>query len=199
MPALTREALRGSGPVRARTALTLAALAVPAAAGLILVPDVLVVLFGARYAAAATTLRVLALGVPVLFINALLLHALIAAGHAGHVARLTAIRTALAAVAAAALVPRWGTIGAAAGFVFSELVLLVSAARTDAAAGFPIPIVAPLGWGLLLSAPMAVVLALVSVTPLAKVALGGAVYALTLAIALKRRPEILAHGADDSG
>ena len=45
MPALTREALRGSGPVRERTAMTLAALAAPAAAGLILVPDVLAVLF----------------------------------------------------------------------------------------------------------------------------------------------------------
>jgi O-antigen/teichoic acid export membrane protein len=199
MPALTREALRGSGPVRERTAMTLAALAAPAAAGLILVPDVLVVLFGARYGGATLTLRVLALGLPVVFMNALLLHALIAAGRAAHVARLTAVRTAVAAVAAAVLVARAGAVGAAAGFVAAELTLLALAARACIDAGFRVPIVGPLGWGVALSTPMAIVLGLVHVPPLAKVAIGVAVYALTLAVALRVRPRLWTFSTADSG
>jgi O-antigen/teichoic acid export membrane protein len=192
MPALTREALKGEGLVRRRTATTLAALAAPGAMGLALVPEVLQVGFGSAYAAAAPTLRVFALGVPVVFMNALLLHSLIAVGRPGRVARLTAIRTAVAALAAVVLVPRAGAVGAALGFVLAETLLLVMAARSCAAERFPVPLLRPLGLGLALSAPMAVALIAVHAPALVEVALGAAIYGLTSGIALKLRPDWIA-------
>jgi O-antigen/teichoic acid export membrane protein len=185
MPALTREALRREGPVRARTSLTLALLAAPAAVGLALVPGVVGMLFGGKYADAAPTLRVLSLVVPVVFMNALLLHALIAVGHAARVARLTAVRTVIAAAAAVVLIPRAGATGAALGFFAAETALLVLARAACAQAGFPVSVIRPLGLGLLASLPMAVVLALLRLPEPAAVAAGVAVYAVTLGIALR--------------
>jgi O-antigen/teichoic acid export membrane protein len=187
MPALTREALKRDGPVRERTALTLALLAVPAAVGLALVPQVVEV-FGGQYRGAGPILRVLALSVPALFMNALLQHALIAAGRGARVARLTAVRVALAAILAVVLIPRAGVMGAAAGFVASELALLVLARRSCADAGFAVSVLRPLVRGVLLSMPMAAVLVFVSLVPLVQVAVGVLVYAATIAVAWWFRP-----------
>src|SRR5204862_4780987 len=118
-----------------------------ASAGLWLVPEVVGVIFGGDYHAAGSTLRVLALSVPVVFMNALLLHALIAVGRSGRVARLTALRTALAALLAAVLIPRAGAAGAALGFGLSELALTLLAWRSCRAAGFEVPVVRPLARG----------------------------------------------------
>jgi O-antigen/teichoic acid export membrane protein len=194
MPALTREALRGEGPVRARTSLTLALLAAPAAIGLGLVPGVVGVLFGGKYDGAAAILRVLAPLVPVVFMNALLLHALIAVGRPDRVARLTAVRTAVAAVAAVILIPRAGALGAAAGFFTAELSLLLLARYACASAGFPVSVVRPLARGAALSVPMAVALLVASLPPMVEVALGVAIYAATLAIAFKIRPALVISG-----
>jgi O-antigen/teichoic acid export membrane protein len=184
MPHLTREALSGAGPVRERTALTGALLAVPAAAGLALVgPSLLVLLLGEAYAPAAAPLRILALALPALFMNAILLHALIAAGRPAWLPRLTGVRLALAAALALWLVPRFGASGAAAGFVGAEAALLLAAARASGRARFPVPVARPLLLGALASVPMAIVVAAAAWGPLASVAIGVLVYAATLSIA----------------
>jgi O-antigen/teichoic acid export membrane protein len=184
MPALTREALRGGGPVRERTALTTALLAVPAAAGLALAgPGLVVFLLGDAFGPAAAPLRILALALPALFMNAILLHALIAAGRATWLPRLTAVRLVIAFALALVLIPRLGATGAAAGLVAAEAALLVLASRACAEAGFPVSVARPLALACLASLPMAAAVAAVASGPLAAVAVGVTVYAATLALA----------------
>ena len=122
MPGLTREAVRGHGPVRSRTAWTLAFLAAPAAVGLGLVaPAVARLLLGAgydagAYAGTAAPLRLLSLALPALFMNGLLLSALVAAGRAAWLPRLTAARVLAALAMAVPLVSAAGGLGAALGY-----------------------------------------------------------------------------------
>jgi O-antigen/teichoic acid export membrane protein len=198
MPALTREAMQRDragdpathGAARSRTAATVALLAVPAAAGLFLLAPGVVQLLGADYAGAAPALRLLALAVVALFMNCVLLHALIASGHASWLPWLTAVRVGFAALAAAALVPRFGVAGAAAGFLGAELLLLVLSSRACRRSGFAVPLFSPLGVGLLATVPMAATVAALGAGTLASVAAGAAVYAATLAGAwvLMRQP-----------
>ena len=188
MPELTREALRGSGPVRARTAATAALLAVPAAVGLCAVGGGLVtLLLGEAFRPATRPLRLLTLAIPALFMNGVLLHALIAAGRGAWLPRLTGLRVGAAALLALGLIPPFGVTGAAAGFVVSELVLLALAARACRAAGFAVPVLRPLLLAAAVSAPMAFVLWLVPGPALFRVAVGLAAYALTLAVLWKAR------------
>lgn len=200
MPALTREALGGRGDgVRRRTAATVVFLAAPAAAGTALVaPGLLRVVFGPDYGEAAASLRILAVAVVPLFLNGMLVSALIASGRGPWLPRLTAVRVAVAAALAFGLVPRFGALGAAAGFLASELLLLLLAARACASAGFPIPVVAPAGRALLMCAPMAVVVALLpSPFPVA-VGLGVVTYGLTLALAFRAAPALFRDLTADS-
>jgi O-antigen/teichoic acid export membrane protein len=155
MPALTREALRGDGAVRRRTAATLGALASPAAVGLALVAPALARVAGADFADAAFPLRLMAAALPALFLNALVAGALIAAGRAAWLPRLTAGRVLLAFALAFALVPRFGVRGAAAGLVLSEWALLGAGWLACRRAAFPVPAGGPIAWGLVLSVPMA--------------------------------------------
>jgi O-antigen/teichoic acid export membrane protein len=161
MPGLTREAGRGRGAVRARSAWTLALLAAPAALGLGLVaPAVARLLLGggydaAAYAGTALPLRLLALALPALFLNGLLLAALVAAGRAGCLPRLTATRVLVAFALALVLVRRAGGTGAAAGIAIAEWLLLLLAARACRAASFAVPLAQPLLWGLAAAIPMA--------------------------------------------
>jgi O-antigen/teichoic acid export membrane protein len=202
MPALTREGLRGLGPVRARTAGTVALLAVPAAIGLaLLAPGVLVLLFGADYAVGAPALRWLCLGLVPVFMNAVLLHSLIAAGRADLPPRLSGIRVAVAAALALALIPSFGAAGAALGFAASELVLLGLGVRACHAIRFPVPVVKPVLLALGASLPMAAAVGLAGRGPLASLALGLATYALTLAAAWRLTPrfrQALAHDVHGS-
>src|SRR5262249_33040108 len=105
------------------------------------------------YAASAPYLRVLGLALVPMFMNAVLLHALIAAGRPQPVPALTALRVAAATVLALALIPRAGALGAACGFLASELVLLSAASRACAKAGFAVPVASPLAWGAALALP----------------------------------------------
>src|SRR5204862_7191717 len=78
LPALTREALAGGPPAaRDRTARTVALLAVPGAAVLSLLAPRVVAAWSPLYAAAGPCLCVLALALVPMFLNAVLLHALI--------------------------------------------------------------------------------------------------------------------------
>ena len=148
MPSLTREAMAGRGPVRQRTAGLLAALAAPAAVGLALVaPALVATVFGADYLPAAPWLRVLAAGVPALFLNALATAALVAAGRAAVLPRITAVRVGVAFAVALVAVPRFGVPGAAAGLVAAEWLLLALGVRACAAASFEVHVVRPLGLG----------------------------------------------------
>jgi O-antigen/teichoic acid export membrane protein len=189
MPALTREAALGGGRARRRTAASAAFLGVPAALGLVLVaPGLVPRVFGPEFAGSAAPLQVLALALAPMFMNGVLLHSLIAAGHARVLPRLTALRVALAMACAAFLVPAFGAGGGAAGFVASELLLLVLAARACASRGMRVPVL-----GLLLSAagvsvPMAAALLLAQRRPVEAAILGLATYAATLAIALRLSP-----------
>jgi O-antigen/teichoic acid export membrane protein len=189
MPALTREALRGEGPVRRRTGFTAALIAAPAALGLLLVaPEVIVVLGGPAFAGGASALRVMALSLLPLFLNAVLLHSLIAVGRASTLPRLTLVRVTSATLLALALVPRFGAVGGAVGFLVSELILLALAARACAGARFPVPLLQPSLVGLAAAAPMAALVALSGAGLVLSIALGLAAYAVTLAVAWRFTP-----------
>ena len=167
MPGLTREAVRGHGPVRERTAWTLAFLAAPAAVGLGLVaPAVSRLLLGAgydaeAYAGTAGPLRLASLAVPALFMNGLLLSALVAKGRAAWLPRLSTARVVAALLLAVPLVSAAGGVGAALGIVMAEWLLLLLAARACRAALFEVELGRPLAWALAATLPMALV-----VTPL---------------------------------
>lgn len=198
MPALTREGLRGDGPVRARTAGSVSLVAVPAAAGLLLVaPELATSVFGAEFAPAAAPLRVLAMAVVVLFMNSVLLHALLAVGRAGWLPVLTGVRVAAALAAALVLVPRFGAIGAAAGFLAAELLMLVLAARACAVARFPVPLARPLLRACGASLPMVAAVALLGGGLAVSVGLGALVYGATLAAAWRVAPRLLQEGRLD--
>jgi O-antigen/teichoic acid export membrane protein len=160
-----------------------ALLAVPAAAGLaLLAPGALAVL-GADYVAAAPALRILAFAVVALFTNVVLLHALIAAGRAAWLPRLTAARVALSCAAALAFIPRWGVVGAAGGVLAAEALLLVLSSRACRTAGFAVPLAAPLGVALAATVPMAVAVTTLDAGTIPSAAAGALVYAATLALA----------------
>ena len=193
MPALTREALRGEGPVRRRTGFTAALLAAPALLGLLLVgPEVIVLLGGPAFAGGGPALRVMALSLLPLFLNAVLLHSLIAVGRAGVLPRLTLVRVTTATLLALVLVPRFGAVGGALGFLISETVLLALAARACASARFPVPILRPILVGVAAATPMAALVATAGAGLLVSVALGLLAYSLTLVVAWRFTPEIAA-------
>jgi O-antigen/teichoic acid export membrane protein len=192
MPALTREAVRGEGPVRRRTGFTAALLAAPALIGLLLVaPEVIVLLGGPAFARGGAALRVMALSLLPLFLNAVLLHSLIAVGRPGLLPRLTLVRVTTATLLALVLVPRFGAMGGATGFLISEIVLLALAARACAAARFPVPVLKPILVGVLAATPMAALVAFAGAGLLVKIALGLLAYSLTLALAWRFAPEIV--------
>jgi O-antigen/teichoic acid export membrane protein len=194
MPALTREALRGEGSVRRRTAATLALVAAPAAVGLALVARPLAgVLLGAGYGksdygAVAACLRIMALALPALFLNALVFGALIAAGRASWLPRLTAARVALAFALAFVLVPAFGERGASAGLVCAEWALLAAGTAACRRALFAIPVAAPLAWALAACVPMALAVNGVRESLPLAVPIGALSWAATLAAVARLRP-----------
>jgi O-antigen/teichoic acid export membrane protein len=196
MPALTREAVGGGDAVRRRTALFAAALAVPSAVGLLLTaPGLMALLWGAEFAAGGPAAAVFAIALVPLFMGHVRLHALIAAGHARELPRLTAARLVVAATLAAGLGPALGAAGAALGFLISELLLLALAGRRTQAAGFPVTIARPVATAAAATVPMAL-----CVAPLAggdvrvAVAVGVVAFALTVALG-GRRLRALGEGA----
>jgi O-antigen/teichoic acid export membrane protein len=191
MPSLTREALHALRSVRERVAGMMALLAVPGAAGLLLSAAGVVSLLGTSYEPAAGPLQVLALALVPLFMNTVLLHALIAAGHAATLPRLTGARVGMAALLALVLVPSFGAMGAAAGFLLSEALLMVLAARACAAVNFPVPVSGPLARAAALTLPMAAVVAVAGRGLALSVGLGVATYAATLAAIWRLRPELV--------
>jgi O-antigen/teichoic acid export membrane protein len=82
-------------------------------------------LFGPAYRHAAPILQVLALGVPLMFVNYLLTHLLIARGRQALVAWFGAAVLACHLAASWYLIPRWGPVGVAASMVLAESVLLL--------------------------------------------------------------------------
>jgi O-antigen/teichoic acid export membrane protein len=182
MPALTREAQAGEGLVRRRTAATLALFAAPAAVGLFIVAPALVpVILEDDFAPAALWLRILAVALVPMFINGLLSWALIAADRASQLPRLVAARIAVAFLLALILVPRFGATGAAAGFVVSEVLLMILAIRACAAARFAVPVIPPVALSLVATVPMAFAVWGVRENLLLALAVGGVTYAATLA------------------
>jgi O-antigen/teichoic acid export membrane protein len=134
-------------------------------------------------------LRVLAFAMMALFMNTVQLHALIAVGRAHWLPRLTALRVAAALVLALLLVPRFGAVGAAAGFLAAELLLTVLAARACAAARFEVPVTTPLAVSLGICLPMAVAVRGFDGGPIVSAALGAAIYGATLLAAWRVAPE----------
>ena len=123
-----------------------------------------------------------------LFMNTVLLHALIAIGRAETLPKLTALRVLAAAVLAFVLVPRFGVTGAALGFLLSELLLGVLAWRACASSRFPVPLAAPLALAATVSLPMAAAVAWFGGGAVAAALLGAAVYGATLAFAWRMAP-----------
>ena len=126
-----------------------------------------------------------------LFMNTVLLHALVAAGRASQLPALTAFRVAAAAVLALVLIPPLGATGAAAGFLLSELVLLVLAARACGAAGFDVPVLRSLLAALGVTLPMAAVVSIAGAGPIASIVVGVVTYALTLVLARRLFPRLI--------
>jgi O-antigen/teichoic acid export membrane protein len=189
MPSLTREAIAERGPVRQRTAGLLATLAAPAAVGLALVaPALVATVFGGGYRPAAPLLRVLAAGVPALFLNALATASLVAAGRAPVLPRITAARVAVAFAVAVVVVPRFGVLGAAAGLVAAEWLLLALGLRACDAASFEVRALRPVVWALVACVPMALAVNGVRESLPLAVAVGVLSWAATLAAVAKLRP-----------
>lgn len=192
MPALTREALGAANDaVRRRTVSLVAFAAAPAALGLVLVAPALTAwLYGHSYGPTEAPLAVLGLGVVPLFLNALFTHALIAAERASWLPRLTVVRVLLAALLAALLVPVAGASGAAAGFVLSELVLLLLGARAASRAGFAVAVARPSLLALLATVPMVLAVLPLRGQLLPAVAAGAVVFVSTLAVAAAVLPRL---------
>jgi O-antigen/teichoic acid export membrane protein len=189
MPALTREAVRGGDGVRWRTAGSMALVAAPTAVGLALVAGgVVELLYGAAYADAALPLRLLALALVPLFMNALLSWALLAKGRAAWLPRLTALRVLAAVGLALVLVPRLGAVGAALGLVAAEWLLLALGRLACRGAAFAVPVARPLGWALLACVPMALAVSGVRESLVLAVAIGALSWAATLAAVLRLWP-----------
>jgi len=183
LPGLTREAASGGRAVRERTFATLALLAVPAALGLaLLAPGVLLLLLGAPFVGAAPALRALAVAVVPVFLNVGLSQALLAAGRPGVLPRLTALRLLAGLLAAAALVPVLGPLGAALAFLVGESVQLLAGLLAAARAGVEVRLLRPVGRAALASLPMAAALALAPLGTVGLIVTGAGVYAATLAI-----------------
>lgn len=205
MPALTREAVRGEGPVRRRTAASLALLAAPAAVGIaVLARPLARLLLGpgyapVDYAVTSLPLFILAAAVPPLFLNWLLSAALIAAGRATLLPRLTATRVAVAFVMALLLVPRLGGPGAAAGIVAAEWLLCALAARACFASAFSVPVLRPVAAGLLVTLPMALAVVGTSWSLAVAVPTGALTWAATLAVAWRLRPALARELVGESG
>jgi O-antigen/teichoic acid export membrane protein len=189
MPALTREALGGeSREVRSRTALTVALLAAPAAVGVLLVaPGIVRLLFGDGYAGSVPPLRLLAIALVPLFMNALLSMALIAAGRAARLPRLTATRVVASFALALLLVPRFGVTGAALSLLLAESLLLLLAWGATVSSGFAVPIARPLVVALAATLPMASAVWGAGSGLLGAVAIGALTYLATLAALLVLR------------
>jgi O-antigen/teichoic acid export membrane protein len=198
MPALTREALdAGRAEVRRRTSGTLALLGVAAGVGLGLLAGAAAVLLlpadspPADYAGAAAPLRLMAAAVPALFLNALVAAALNACGRAGWLPRLILARVAIAFALAVALVPRFGGMGAAAGLVGAEWLLLLLGAAATRRAGFAVPVAEPLALGLAACVPMALAVRGVRENVVAAVLVGALTWAATLAAAVRLAPSLV--------
>jgi O-antigen/teichoic acid export membrane protein len=184
MPALTREALQGGDGVRRRTARTMALVAAPAAVGLALVAGgVVKLLYGRAYADAGLPLGLLALALVPLFMNALLSWALLARGRAAWLPRLTALRVVAALGFAFALVPRMGAVGAAAGLVGAEWLLLAFGWLACRSAAFRVEVVRPVAWSLAACVPMALAVNGVRESLPLALSIGALSWAATLAAA----------------
>jgi O-antigen/teichoic acid export membrane protein len=88
-------------------------------------------------------------------LNGLLLSALVAAGRAGWLPRLTAARVLAALLMAVPLVSALGGTGAALSIVVAEWLLLLLAARACRGASFEVELWKPLAWAFVASLPMA--------------------------------------------
>jgi O-antigen/teichoic acid export membrane protein len=189
MPALTREALRGGEGVRRRTAGTMALVAAPAAVGLALVAGGVVgLLFGGAYGDGTAPLRILAIALLPLFMNALLAWALLARGRAGWLPRLTGLRVVAALALALVLVPPLGAVGAAVGLAGAEWLLLVLGWLACRSASFEVRIAKPVAWALAACVPMALAVSGVRSNLVLAIPVGALTYAATLAGAWRLAP-----------
>ncbi len=84
-------------------------------------------LFGEAYREGSRVLSVLAFAIPLMFVNHLLLHLLIARGRQSLVTALTVGVLLVHGLLCALLIARWGVVGAAIAVVLSEIVLLLGA------------------------------------------------------------------------
>jgi O-antigen/teichoic acid export membrane protein len=111
----------GSRPVAERLIRLLFAAGAGAAAVLAVIPEpILDLFFGERYVESAAALRILAFAVPLVFVNAVFLYELVAAGHQGACAKAQAVTTTANVVLNVLLIPRIGFRGAAVATVLSE-------------------------------------------------------------------------------
>lgn len=181
MPALAREAHSGSFAVRRRTAWIVALLAGASSLGLVMVaPGVPQVFGSADYSGTEVPVRVLALAVPPLFVNVLLAYALTAAGRPERLPRLTGLRVAMSFLLALFLAPRFGALGAAIGFLVSEVVIVFFGVAACRAVRFPVPVALPVVSGLGLALPMAGVVALCGNDLTTQLVAGAAAWLLTM-------------------
>jgi hypothetical protein len=123
-----------------------------------------------------------------MFVNNVLMHALLARGLDNMLPRLTGARVGVALAAALVLIPSFGANGAAAGFTLSELVLLALAARACAREGFAVPVLRGVSQAALLSVPMALVIGTLAGRVLIAIPIGALTYGATLLLAWRLLP-----------
>jgi len=161
-------------------------LALPAAAGLFLLsPSVIVFLYGEGFAGSAVPLRLLALALLPIYLNALTTHLLVASGRGRTLALLMAMRLSVGLGLDLALIPSMGPAGAAIAVLAAELSLALGSLFTIRRVFSPTHVVraalAPLAAASLMGLAVSVVPGLL---PL-RVVTGAAVYLVTFFILWK--------------
>lgn len=188
LPALAHEAARGerhSGATQ-RTMQLLMWGGLAAAVGLgMRAPEVLAIL-GPGFVEAAPVLRIFAGTLAICVINTGLHYALIATESARLAPRLTAARVVAGMLLAVTLIPRFGALGAATGYLIAEVALLFGMARVvgrHVSLSLPRPLVS----ATLATLPMAVALWFGPRPLVAAIPMAVAIHAVVTAVAFRRQ------------
>jgi len=149
--------------------------------GFLIAPQVIELVFGGEYSAAAPVLSILVWSVPLSLVRDVPVIALMARGREDFVLRTTGIACALNLALNLTLIPRYGMVGAASATLLTEAVRMGAAWRFAYAEGFPITHFSRLWKALAAAAMMALVLAWLKPEQLwVSIPLGGLVYGLAL-------------------
>jgi O-antigen/teichoic acid export membrane protein len=154
-----------------------------AVGGFVLAPAIIGLVFGADYAPAALPLRVLMLSVPISLVRDVPVMAVLSRGREDLVLRVVAASATTNLVLNAALIPKFGMLGAAAATLSTEILRFALSLGYAGSLGFPRPDLVR-AWRPM-AAALAMAIALVAMRPsnlLLGVSVGAVVYVAALAL-----------------